>query len=628
MERTEVVKLYRLFKKYNGEALTKALVYHNADLLEIPNLSNMLRGVGHVTNPMEIAKLLSFIRSSFFKRMVRPVSFDERLVEEAHQVQLPLDAEKTIRDPMALKMALALLKHSGYHAFYVTTTAEKNSIRPYFHEEKYNGIKESLCTFFDPLRHQTHFMIHCIGENADQIKRRDYPIQSSGYMDTCFRQNAYGVSVISIQIDKATGGVSITNRYNDSVFDADSTFDRNPDEIQLNSSYPKATGLSWLLQKAFNVDFESETELPKGYLFVSETLIKVSYQDDVEMYNPSYFSPYCYVSEGKLTFVNRDTQLVFDNYVLDLKEKKLIKPSIMEDINWGNAEEENVCSDTFLKVLKQEFFGKNVSVKCQGNMHLICADEIPIVYVKDGKIVGLYLPTVRTIDSGFLSYNETLEFLDAPNVEEIGTSFLQDNRALVSVKLAKVKIIKHMFLQNNTSLSELYVPCLEEVGNGFCEENLGLKAGLFPSLKKTGVCFFKENRQLEVLEAPCLEELGNDSFQTNKGLPSIHLDNLRRLGISCFQHNKKATIIFMPMLTEVGDYCFYNNGRVQQVYWPRVAKIGKECFVEHKGQLVLTIPSKTKVPKTSFSRCQYVREEGLSIKEDQKGKDPKNPKEL
>ena len=307
MERKDLARLYRLFKKYNGEALTKTLVYHNADLLEIPDLADILRGVGHVTNPTEIAQLLSFIRSSFFRRTVCVVPFDEGLIEEAHQIQLSADAEKTVYDPMALKMGLVLLKRSGYHAFYVTTEAEKNSIRPYFHEGKYDGIKESLCTFFDPLRHQTHFIIYCIGENADQIERRDYPIQSHDYMDTSFRQNPYGVSVISIQIDKATGEVAITNRYNDSVFDADSTFERNPDEIRLNDNYPKAVGLSLLLQKAFHVDFSATKELPKGYLSVMGSLIKVSYQDEAEMYNASYFSPYCYVTEGKLTFINRDT---------------------------------------------------------------------------------------------------------------------------------------------------------------------------------------------------------------------------------------------------------------------------------------------------------------------------------
>ena len=74
----------------------------------------------------------------------------------------------------------------------------ENAIKQYFAPD------EELCTFRDPSRFQRYHIINAVRKDVDKIKRGNPPQ----------RDDEYGTSVISIQILKTGGFISIKNRYN------------------------------------------------------------------------------------------------------------------------------------------------------------------------------------------------------------------------------------------------------------------------------------------------------------------------------------------------------------------------------------------------------------------------------
>ena len=74
--------------------------------------------------------------------------------------------------------------------------------------EKQNAIKkyyapgEEICTFRDPERFKRYYIINAVRKDVDKIKRGNPPQ----------RDDEYGTSVISIQVLKTGGFISIKNR--------------------------------------------------------------------------------------------------------------------------------------------------------------------------------------------------------------------------------------------------------------------------------------------------------------------------------------------------------------------------------------------------------------------------------
>ena len=164
--------MFDIIKKQNGEKFAKEIRDTDSRIFEIENLPEILKYAGR--NP---ENLIPFLRGLL-------------------KVEEDVQTEK-IEDPFTL------LKQAGYNAFYANTLKKQNSIQKYFDKS------EELCTFRDPDRYKNYYIIHAVKENVDQIRRKDFPYPE--------RQDAYGTSVISIQIVKEGGFISIKNRYNHSV---------------------------------------------------------------------------------------------------------------------------------------------------------------------------------------------------------------------------------------------------------------------------------------------------------------------------------------------------------------------------------------------------------------------------
>ncbi|MBR4624978.1 MAG: hypothetical protein IKO56_05525, partial [Alphaproteobacteria bacterium] len=233
-------EIFKQIKKQNGEKFAQVIRgdrHHDGGLLDIPNIVHILEFAGYDENN---AKLLYPIIKEMYKTTEK---------NEYHSDKDPLE----------------LLSEAGYDAFVVKTEGQKNSIRKYFRPN------EELCTFNDPNRHKDYYMIHAIKRGADKIKPSAHPA----------RQDEYGTSVISIQILKTGGLISIKNRYNHTIDNPDATFNNNPDNI--------IPGLSESLKRYFNVDFTTtKIPLPNHFQIIGDQFVHFNYEVDNVYYDATH----------------------------------------------------------------------------------------------------------------------------------------------------------------------------------------------------------------------------------------------------------------------------------------------------------------------------------------------------
>ncbi len=436
--------VFRQLKKQNGEHVAK--IIREAVLLDVQNIAHLLEFAGN--DSTSIRKLIPYIRENYTSK--------------------PTLENRTDKNP------LTLLKSVHYKAFVVKTLKQQNSISKYFRKG------EELCTFNDPNRYKNYHMIHAIKENADKIKPASNPQ----------REDDYGTSVISIQILKTGGVISIKNRYNHTVEFPDATFYNNPDNI--------VKGLTYSLQKYFNVDFYSYTEnpLPDNYILVGDQLVKYNYEFD-----NIYFGHNCYVKDGGVVKLDANHQIMLDHMILDTKTKKIT--SICNSYLYGK-----MGGDVFAN----EFNGKSISIeidKNDRNKKIISTSDGNRVVVKNGAITECLLPDVENVDDHFLLFNKTLTSLNLPNVKKIGNDFLDSNTILTTLNLPNVKDVGSCFLYSNASLISLNLP----------------------NIKKIGACFLFENERLISLSIPNIEEIKECFLECNNVLKTLIISNKKRFNI-------------------------------------------------------------------------------------------------
>ncbi len=298
--------MYDIIKRQNGEAFAKAILHYDASLFEMDDLPRIVKFAGR--NALPILATLKRIKNG----------------------ELGLKTKKEGKTPYEL------LAEAGYDAYYADTLEKQNAIQKYF------APGEELCTFRDSNRFKNYYIIHAVKKNVDEIKRADFVGREE-------RQDEYGTSVISIQVYKGGGFISIKNRYNHKVENPDNTFDSNPDKI--------IEGLSDAIKKEFGTDFIS---LPGNYLFANGMILNY-YSEYGGVYSGEGF----YFRDGKLHEVNKDKEfLVNDYFLFDMQKKEfssLLSPTAFYDQLYDLYSRDE-DADEFVYMFNQEIKGKKLIV--------------------------------------------------------------------------------------------------------------------------------------------------------------------------------------------------------------------------------------------------------------------------
>ena len=487
MLETNTNKIYKKIKERRGERFARKL--RDTQLLDVPNIEHILE----FANLEDLDDLIPVIRSTYKITSVSKYN--------------------TNKDP------IQLLNEAGYDAFVVETEEQKNSIKKYFRSG------EELCSFNDPYRHKNFYIIHAVKHGADKIKPSDNPT----------REDEYGTSVISIQIAKSGGFISIKNRYNHTVDDPDSTFHNNPDNI--------IPGLTNSLQTYFDVDFNvSNITIPDNYINVDDQLVYYNF----EQYG-IYFGPTYYVKNGEITKLQTDRETMIDHMIYNDKNKTITTPI-----------ENDQTYVLFAQILNDKQFTKKTDKTTQ-KITLQTPSGDRIVTNDKGQIIELDLPSITEIGHNFVRHNQTLKTINLPNVTEIGHNFLEYNEALESINLPTVTKIGHNFLEHNKALKSINLPNVTEIGHNFVRHNQILKTINLPNVEKISYSFLARNAALKSINLPNVTEIGSHFLARNEALTTINLPSAVLIGDNFLGFNETLETIYLPKDTLLGKGFLDNN---------------------------------------------------------------------
>lgn len=569
--------MYDIIKKQNGEKFAQTLrAYHNG-IFEIPELDKVLEYAGNDADGIKF----------FLVGLLREKKGD------------------VITD----KNPIELLDEAGYDAYYADTLEKQNAISKYF------AKGEELCTFKDKTRFEDYYIINAVKKNVQQIKREDFKNPE--------REDAYGTSVISIQILKSGGFISIKNRYNHTIDNPDNTFFSNPDNI--------IKGLSSSLKNYFNVDFASHRiPLPDNYMTLRNQIIQYHTES-----NGFYFGTNFYVKDSSIYKIDKNSQIMCAPFIIDIKNKKVLNPSGL--------------TDSFPEVLEAEFQNKKLKItKDEQKNYTVCADNVPLLKIDStGNLLEINLEKTEHIGNNFgtgfrgksalkkiTAKNLTgtgdrfcpkapVETVDFPKLKSTGNSFLQSSRlkgiylpevetvgdnflsgtAVEKALLPKLKMVGDSFLSTNKA-TRIHLPELEKTGDNFMLNSNLLRDAKFDKLTSIGAHFLGFNH-LEQIHLPLLESVGDSFMSHSSNLKHIRLDNLKKAG-DYFLHHTPMKEITLPELETVGRRFMAGALSLKKATLPRLKKAG-DSFLYYTKVKEIVLPELETVGQSFMSFCPCLK---------------------
>ena len=553
-KKVAVIDDLKLIKKHYGENLAK---FCRSNLSTILEHSGVLWKVINENFAQTHAIYDDLEQNSEFSNFIN-------IVLKSAKKYLP---EEMVYDSLG-KTPYELLGKAGY-----TLYPECKSKVDVLKFKKYYAKGEDLCSFRGD-RTKICRVWFAIKDGADKLQREDFIYPQ--------RQDEYGTSVISIQFSKdGYNTLSIKNRYNHTVSNPDSTFSNNLDNI--------IHGLTNAFEETYGIKQEQVQELEDNISGYVKAESGVYYRKNVDdTLNIAFCEKNVMIdSNGKVTRFDQSRYILFDNYLLDLKEKKL------SFIGYGFD-----GSDEFTDGVTQGVEIQKIEISKEGEnriIHVVCKNQQDC-FIKIGRhneLVGYKNDYLTKLSTGFLKYSKNLESLDVPNVEFIGSDVLVYNVNLKELNIPKVMSINSMFLYSNKMLRVLNVPNLVTVGNYVLFYNRTIKEIFAPKLKIVGNEFCSLNHDLQQLNVPNVMSFGKNCFLYCEKISTLNLPELISVGNGFFKFCKSVKEVSAPNLEIMGENCFRLAVNLKNFNAPNIRVVGEdsfkssryEFFIRHKAKL-------------------------------------------
>ena len=425
---------------------------------------------------------------------------------------------------LVLKTPKELLEEAGYNLYECHNEDEIQSFKKYYSEG------EDLCTFRGN-RLNRCYVFFAVKKDVDKIKREDFKNPE--------RQDLYGTSVISIQFTKDRyHTLSIKNRYNHVVENPDATFSNNLDNIilGLTESFEKEYGL---VQKNRNNSFEL-----LHYVRANDGKY---YKYNYEINNIYYCTNNTIIDNFEVKKYEKDKFLIFDYFILDLKNKKIYLYDDFKDpfiYAFDNTKK--------IEVIKENRNKKIIFKTDQ--------DDIVIKINEENKMTEYINNNILIADNNFLFYNLYLLEINIPNMKKIGNSFLYNDELLKKIDVLNVKTIGHDFLRYNSKLEKISLSKVNEIGSYFLNSNNALEEISLPKVEEIGDCFLSNNNALKEIKLPVVKEIGDYFLSNNSTLKEISLPKVEEIGDCFLRNNNTLEEINLPKVEEI-DSNFLNRYR-------------------------------------------------------------------
>ena len=282
------------------------------------------------------------------------------------------------------------------------------------------------------------------------------------------------------------------------------------------------------------------------------------YKYNYEINNIYYCENNVIIDNFKVHEFPHEQYIVFDYFVLNLKNKQIIMydNSINDSFvnSFGTIKKIDIATENEEKVL---------TISTDSNL-----EDIKITLDKQNRIVGLFNSSITNIGDYFLHRNEVLTDVELPKVTSIGDHFLHYNKDLTDISLPKVTSIGNQFLCFNQSLLNIELPCVTDIGD----------------------YFLRCNNILTYIELPCVTKIGNHFLRLNKSLGHIELPNAIDIGDHFLYFNEVLTDISLPKVTSIGDNFLYNNEVLTHIELPNAMSIGNGFCPNCRSIQTVNIP--------------------------------------
>ena len=441
------------------------------------------------------------------------------------------------------KSVYQLMDEAGYNLYKCDTEQDIKAFRKYYETD------EELCSFRGD-RLKTCYVFFAVKKNVKEIKRKDFKNPE--------RQDLYGTSVISIQFTNGLSNtLSIKNRYNHHVDNPDATFSNNLENIipGLTEAFEREFGYKVLQND------ESNFEIP-GYVRDNRGKYHKYY---IEVYNKYYCKGNVILDNFSVidTYKEPERYLFADYYIIDLKEKTVF------------TYDHYLGKDAFLT----SFYGiENISVKNvedgkEVRFKIKDKDDVYLKIDDDHNIVEYCNPNVENIWSNFMYNNKKLRRISLPNVKSVSSGFLYSNTSLEYIDMPNLESAGNFFLRCNNSLSSISLPKLKSVGNGFLERNKILSFLDLPSLENTESEFLLSNEELEELILPSCVNLGFDSLKTNNKIVFVYMPLLEIIPSNFLNSNTVLEELNLESVIYINKGLLDKNTVLKSVYFPNLSSI-------------------------------------------------------
>ena len=479
-----------------------------------------------------------------------------------------INTGKTVQD---------LFREVGYTLYECYTEDDIQKFKKYYEHD------EELCTFRGG-RLKDCYVFFAVKDNAEDLKREDYLKPN--------RQDEYGTSVLSIQYTKGKyNTLSIKNRYNHTVVNPDATFSNDLDNIipGLNQAFEKKYHLS-------NVYDYRGFELP-GYILASDHKF---YKYNYEVDNVYYCINNIIIDNFKVIdkYGDKEKYLLMDYFIIDLENKKVML--------YENFKKKESFQDNFNDIKKITIYrDRNSEIK--DIFFTFQNNEMAIIEVnKFNQMIKLYDEHIKTTTKCYLDNNLYLKKISLPNINNIASYFLTNNRVLEDAFLIKVKDIDAFFLCNNVELKNIRLPEVVNIGAYFLQSNNKIKELYFPNVNDIKGSFMIDNNSVTSVMMPKVKKIGDYFLQGNNCLEQISLPKVEIVGLNFLILNTRLKEIVLPNVVEIDNgFLVYNNG-ISFMFAPKLTKVGDNFMSSNTGLRGVNLPNVESVGKLFISHNEVI----------------------
>ena len=551
-----IKKDFDTIKKLYGEGMAKYCRSHLSTIFEIPGKM-----------PELLQKYFAPIKGLYEELEVQSNELDKLnltiMAEFMEEYLSSQDFSGEIETPEEL------FAKAGYD-FYECKTVEDM-----MRFEKYYAWGEKICTYNNPQgRLDSCHVFWAVKKDVDNIKRENFKHPE--------RQDEYGTSVISIQFSKEHGNsLAIINRYNHAVnSNSNATFSNCLDNIipGLTYSFEKHLGIKQEFEK-HDLSFGGFVKAQDGRLYKFHTKTVNLYYCNNNM-----------VIESEMQWDGDDNMIahyydkaryeVFDNYILDIKEKRIFqhKSSVPNDVKKDETLEGLRIQKCSVEAIKGTT-DRLIKISAAGNIDI----EIKV----DG-------------------WGRMIEF-SANGLEKVGDHFLANSRYIQKFSAPDLKVTGDWFLNNVRELKEIHIPLIEEMGSD-CLVSPDISELEIPNLRKVGDSFLVVASSLEKFSAPSLEEAGRRFLGTCNKLTEFSAPLLTELKDGSLNHVPKLEVLDAPKIENIGQYCLGEVRYLKELNLPHLQSAGYSSLRWLDSLEKLNVPNLRTVGNDAFASAKMLEE--------------------